>query len=122
MLGRVGEAVKVRGLFLHPRQAAAAFAGVPRREATASSSAASTHQDTLRCEVVPGAGGGDLAGLADTVKERIRAALRLGAEVTCVASLPDGPAIVDERDWKSTRGTPCYYLAVTSPVPSDGHR
>jgi hypothetical protein len=33
------------------------------------------------------------------VRERIRAQLRLGAEVACVAALPEGTAIVDERDW-----------------------
>jgi len=98
VLGRLGEAVKVRGLFLHPRQAAAAFAGLPVAKYRFVVGRVS-HQDTLRCEVVAGAGV-DLGGLSETVKERIRAALRLGAEVTCVASLPDGPAIVDERDWK----------------------
>jgi hypothetical protein len=33
-------------------------------------------------------------------RDQIRAALRLTADVVCVATLPAGSSIVDERDWK----------------------
>src|ERR687896_224973 len=98
-LGRVGEAVKVRGMFLPPRQALAALDGfdgverfrlvVDRRE----------HRDLLRCEVVPRAGA-HAAALPAAVKERIRSGLRFDAEVVVVEALdPDSPVIVDVRTW-----------------------
>ena len=99
VLGRLGEAVKVRGLFLHPRQAAAALASVAGLARYRFVVARVEHQDALRCEVIP-APGADPVALAAQVRDQIRAQLRLGAEVACVAELPDGPAIVDQRDWK----------------------
>ncbi|MGH2763495.1 MAG: phenylacetate--CoA ligase family protein [Thermoleophilaceae bacterium] len=98
-LGRVGEAVKVRGMFLHPRQARAALDGlggverfrliVDRRE----------HRDSLRCEVLPG-DRQHAARLPAAVKERIRSGLRFDAEVVLVEELePDSPVIVDVRTW-----------------------
>lgn len=96
VLGRIGEAVKVRGMFLHPRQAAEALAGagvmahrfvVERVD----------HRDVLRCEIVAAPGADD--GLTDRVREAIRSRLRLSAEVVRVPALGDGPAIEDRRDW-----------------------
>lgn len=98
VLGRVGEAVKIRGLFLHPRQAStalAALAGLARYRFVVDRA---SHRDTLRCEVVP-EDGTDPGTLAEAVRDRIRAQLRLAADVTCVPALPDGPTIVDRRDW-----------------------
>jgi phenylacetate-CoA ligase len=99
VLGRFGEAVKVRGLFLHPRQAAAALAPVAGIARYRFVVARVDHQDALRCELVPDAGV-DPTQLAASAREQIRAQLRFAAEVVCVAELPDGPAIVDGRDWK----------------------
>jgi len=98
-LGRVGEAVKVRGMFLHPRQIRAVMAEVPgvaryrfvieRRE----------HRDELRCEIVSEEGA-DLVALADAVRDRVRSGLRFRVEVEPVESLePDTPVLVDEREW-----------------------
>jgi phenylacetate-CoA ligase len=99
VLGRLGEAVKVRGLFLHPRQAAAALENVPGLAGYRFVVGRVSHQDTLRCEVVAAAGvdAGDLAGV---VRDRIRAGLRFAADVVCVPALPEGPTLVDERDWR----------------------
>ena len=99
VLGRLGEAVKVRGLFLHPRQAAAALEQLPGLAAYRLVIGRVSHQDTLRCEVMASPGT-DPAALTETVRDRIRATLRFAAEVTCVPALPEGPALVDERDWK----------------------
>ncbi|MBA2383647.1 MAG: AMP-binding protein [Actinobacteria bacterium] len=99
-LGRVGEAVKVRGMFLHPRQARAALAAVPGLERFRLLVDRSEHLDTLRCEVVPVAGA-DPAGLAAAVQERIRSGLRLNADAVVVSELaPDEPTIVDLRSWE----------------------
>lgn len=103
VLGRSGAAVKVRGMFLHPRQVAEVMAGAPvsryrfviGRE---------NHRDTLRCEVVPEPGASS-DGVADEVRRRVRDGLRFNAEVVAVEALPGdgddanaGP-LVDTRDW-----------------------
>jgi phenylacetate-CoA ligase len=99
VLGRMGEAVKVRGLFLHPRQAAAALAGVAGLVRWRFVVGRVEHQDQLRCDAVV-AEGADAAAVAAALRERIKSFLRLSADVACVAELPEGPAIVDQRDWK----------------------
>ncbi|HEX6685668.1 MAG TPA: AMP-binding protein [Candidatus Limnocylindrales bacterium] len=97
VLGRAGEAVKVRGVFLHPRQAAAALAGEPGVTAYRFVVERTDHRDNLRCEIV--AAPTSDPHLSKRVHELIRAHLRLSAEVVCVPSLPDGPTIDDQRDW-----------------------
>ncbi|MGH3714759.1 MAG: phenylacetate--CoA ligase family protein [Micromonosporaceae bacterium] len=98
VLGRVGEAVKVRGMFLHPRQAADALGPVDGLAGYRFVVRRTDHVDTLRCEIVP-ASGADPDSLATAVRDQVRARLRLTAEVVPVGALPDGPSLVDERDW-----------------------
>ncbi|MEH1127116.1 phenylacetate--CoA ligase family protein [Micromonospora sp. CPCC 206061] len=97
VLGRVGEAVKVRGVFLHPRQAAAALAGEPGVTAHRFVIERADHRDSLRCEIVAAPTADP--HLSQRVHELIRAHLRLAADVVCVPNLPDGPTIHDQRDW-----------------------
>jgi phenylacetate-CoA ligase len=98
-LGRVGEAVKVRGMFLHPRQARAALDGLGGVERFRLVVDRSEHRDSLRCEVVP-QDGPHPSRLSAAVKERIRSGLRFDAEVVLVEELdPDSPVIVDVRSW-----------------------
>jgi len=98
-LGRVGEAVKVRGMFLHPRQARAALDGVGGVERFRLIVDRSEHRDHLRCEVMPREGAHP-ARLSAAVKERIRSGLRFDAEVVMVEELEaDAPPIVDVRSW-----------------------
>ncbi len=110
VLGRVGAAVKVRGMFLHPRQAAAVMAGMPGVSAWRFVIDRVDHRDELRCEIVPAGGAGAGAGsgldaatreqLVAEVGERIRAGLRFGATVCVVDEIADGAgSIADERDW-----------------------
>jgi phenylacetate-CoA ligase len=97
-LGRVGEAVKVRGMFLHPRQARAALSDVEGVERFRLVIDRVEHRDELRCEVVPR--GERRPALAAAVKERIRSGLRFDAEVVLVDELPpDSPPVVDIRRW-----------------------
>ena len=98
-LGRVGEAVKVRGMFLHPRQAQAAVGGVSGVASFRLVVDRVAHRDALQCEVVA-ADATDGPGLATAVKERIRSGLRFDAEVVLVDSIGDGPLIVDRRTWE----------------------
>jgi phenylacetate-CoA ligase len=97
VVGRIGEAVKVRGMFLHPRQAAQALATEPGIAAYRFVIDRIEHRDTLRCELVP-APDAD-ADLADRIREKIRSQLRLAADVVCVPALDEGPVLDDRRVW-----------------------
>lgn len=98
VLGRVGQAVKVRGLFLHPRQAQAAMAGVAHVRAWQLVIDRVAHRDELRCRVVL-APDADADQVRAEVAERVRAGLRFGCAVETVAALPDEAVIKDLRDW-----------------------
>jgi phenylacetate-CoA ligase len=97
VLGRIGEAVKVRGMFLHPRQAAQVLAEEPGVTAYRLVIDRVEHRDTLQCELVPEPGAD--AGLADRIREKIWSRLRLAADVVCVPALDDGPVLDDRRVW-----------------------
>jgi phenylacetate-CoA ligase len=98
-LGRVGEAVKVRGMFLHPRQVRSVMSEVPDVAQYRFVVEREEHRDVLRCEFVAAAGA-DAPALAEAVKERVRSALRFNAVVEPVESLEaDTPVLVDTRTW-----------------------
>jgi phenylacetate-CoA ligase len=101
VLGRVGQAVKVRGMFLHPRQAQAAIGGVDGVTAWQLVVDRRDHRDELRCEVVLADGSlDDGDAILDVVRGRIRSGLRFASEVVAVKALPpDAPVISDVRDW-----------------------
>jgi phenylacetate-CoA ligase len=99
-LGRVGDAVKVRGMFLHPRQAEIVMARVSQAAEFRFVVDRVSHRDELRVEVVarPGA---DEQALVREVRERVRSGLRFDARVELVPSLePDSPRVVDGRSWQ----------------------
>lgn len=97
-LGRSGEAVKVRGMFLHPRQIAQVMSQLPTVAAYRFLIDRVEHKDALRCEVVPTDGAaGDLVA---AVKDAIRSGLRFDVEVAVVDAVdPDSPAVTDLRTW-----------------------
>lgn len=102
VLGRVGAAIKVKGMFLHPAQVSAALDGVAGVRAYLMIVGRDGHTDTLRCEVVAD-DGTDHAAVADTVAQRVRDSLRFRVEVTVVAGESDltggdGGVLVDQRD------------------------
>lgn len=96
--GRVGDAVKVKGMFLHPAQVAgvlAKFDEVAQHRVVVDRV---DHLDVVRCEVVP-ADGGD--GLAERVHEAMRDGLRFHVDVRVVDRLPDdASAFEDVRRWE----------------------
>lgn len=96
-LGRVGDAVKVKGMFLHPRQVRRVLDAVAGVAAYRLIVDRVDHKDTLRCEVAPATGARDLGA---RVGEAIREGLRFRADVEVVADLPDGDVLVDERRWE----------------------
>jgi phenylacetate-CoA ligase len=100
-LGRTGEAVKVRGMFLHPRQVTAVMAQVPSVSAYRFLIDRVEHKDVLRCEVVPAAEGIDQHHLATEVHDTIRSGLRFDVEVKVVTALEAGATpITDLRTWE----------------------
>jgi phenylacetate-CoA ligase len=99
-LGRTGEAVKVRGMFLHPRQVTGVMSQVPSVAAYRFVIDRIEHRDVLRCEVVPAAEGIDHGHLAGEVHDAIRSGLRFDVEVLVVTALEAGAApITDLRTW-----------------------
>jgi phenylacetate-CoA ligase len=99
-MGRVDEAVKVRGMFLHPRQVRAALDGTDQLVAYRFVVDRIAHRDELRCELQPRFDA-DTRELVARVRDRIRDALRFNAEVVVVDSLdPDGPILHDTRHWR----------------------
>jgi phenylacetate-CoA ligase len=97
-LGRVGDAVKVRGMFLHPRQVQQVMTGLDDVDAYRFVVDRVDHRDVLRCELVP-AGAADVGALRSAVRERVRSGLRFDVEVTAVGELPDDARITDVRTW-----------------------
>ncbi|MGB8385592.1 MAG: AMP-binding protein [Dermatophilaceae bacterium] len=99
VLGRVGAAVKVRGMFLHPRQAAAVLDGVADVAGWRFVVDRVDHKDQLGCEVVV-RDGADPASVVADVTDRVRSGLRFSCTVSAVAALPqDAAPITDLRDW-----------------------
>ena len=98
-LGRAGEAVKVRGMFLHPRQVRAAMEGGADVVAYRFVIDRVDERDELRCEVQL-RDGADQAAVLAGVRDRIRSDLRFNAEVVATDSVdPAGPLLVDARAW-----------------------
>jgi phenylacetate-CoA ligase len=99
-MGRVGEAVKVRGMFLHPRQVDQVMGGIAGVERYRFVVERSGHRDDLRAEVVLEEGADEEVHAAE-IAERIRSSLRFKVEVRMVDELPeDGPLLEDRRTWE----------------------
>ena len=100
--GRIGDAVKVRGMFLHPRQVAdfmSRFDEVTRWQAVITRE---EHKDYLALHIVtnPGTDEADLtARLAQAARDAIK--FQLEAKSVSETSLPpNSPPIRDERTWE----------------------
>ncbi len=97
-LGRVGEGVKVRGMFVHPRQLAEALQGVPGIRRYQGTVTEENHRDVLVVSVEPAPG---QPPNLDALAARLREAARLRVEVRAVkpGTIPeDAPPILDLRE------------------------
>jgi len=100
ILGRVGEAVKVRGMFVHPNEVRGVLAGVPEVARYQLVVTREGYQDrlTARLELLPGSAV-DLAAVATRLREAIK--VRADVEILPAGTLPaEGPVLVDERRWE----------------------
>jgi phenylacetate-CoA ligase len=99
ILGRVGEAIKVRGIFLHPHDLDRAMSRHPKVHAYQAVITHTGHQDNLlvRVEALEG------EALVSAIAESVRDVTRLRAEVDVVPPGTigsDAKKIVDERKWE----------------------
>ncbi len=100
-LGRVGEGVKVKGMFVHPRELAAALGPEPsvgRYQAVVTEGAGGQDVLTVRIEAAPGCALD--AAAVDRLGVRIREAVKVRAGVAVVEAgtiAEDEPALVDAR-------------------------
>lgn len=100
--GRIGEAVKVRGMFLHPRQLADLMRRFPEVARWQAVVTRHEHKDSLRLKVVTNPEV-DTAALTKKLAEAAREAIKFRLEVEAVseADLPPGAAAIqDERTWE----------------------
>jgi phenylacetate-CoA ligase len=99
--GRADEVTKVRGMFIHPRQAdeiVARVGGVGRFQVVVGREG---HQDTLTFRVEL-SGGADPGAVTPAMESAIRDVMKLrgGVEVVAAGAIPEGAKkITDERTW-----------------------
>jgi phenylacetate-CoA ligase len=98
--GRIGDAVKVRGMFLHPRQVRGFMARFTEVVGWQAVVTRQEHKDFLALHIVitPEA---DPASLTTAIAEAAREAIKFQLEVIAIPELPpDAPPIRDERIWE----------------------
>src|SRR5579875_335881 len=102
ILGRVGEAVKVRGMFLHPHQVREGLANVPGLARYQAVVGRHEHRDelVLRIELAPGAE----PPRVEELQSRLQSLWRVRVDridVLAPGTLPaDARVLVDERAWE----------------------
>ncbi|MGH8828806.1 MAG: phenylacetate--CoA ligase family protein [Jiangellaceae bacterium] len=99
VLGRVGAAVKVRGMFIHPHQAREVIAGLAGRGVKAGRFLVErTHdRDVLTLELVADDGA---AQVVEAAADQTRAVLRVRPDVRLVDELDGDAVLVDARRWE----------------------
>jgi phenylacetate-CoA ligase len=100
--GRVGDAVKVRGLFLHPRQLAVLIARFPEVQRWQARVTRQEHKDYLTLRIAPSTQA-DAASLSDRITQTAREAIKfnLDVEIVSIEDIPAGAApIEDTRTWE----------------------
>lgn len=100
--GRVGDAVKVKGMFLHPAQVTAVLQRIPEVERYRVVIDRVDHRDVVQCDVVAAAAvDGRTAALVERVRDAMREGLRFNVDVAVVDGLPDdAEAFEDVRTWE----------------------
>jgi len=100
--GRADEVTKVRGMFIHPRQADEVVARFPEIVRYQVMVTRTGHQDEMTFQVELGPAGGGSSDLISRVESTIREVMKLRGDVAIVppGTIPDGAKkIVDRRKW-----------------------
>lgn len=99
-LGRVGEGVKVKGMFVHPRQLATTLASDPTVGRFQGVVSAENHHDTLTVRVEPASGA---VPDPDALQERLQAVvkLRLAVEVVSPGTIGEAEGVLVDRRGQS---------------------
>ncbi|HEU4514483.1 MAG TPA: AMP-binding protein [Nocardioidaceae bacterium] len=100
VLGRVGAAVKVRGMFVHPHQAGQVIGALRELGATGGRFVVERtgDKDVLRLELVA-ADGADRDALRTSAEQQTRDTLRVRPEVSLVDAVEGEAVLVDTRSW-----------------------
>lgn len=99
ILGRVGEAIKVRGIFLHPHDLDRAISRHPEIRRYQAVVTRSGHQDELLVLVETASDNPAVVAVAESVREATR--LRAAVEVVPPGTFgPDDKKLVDQRKWE----------------------
>jgi len=100
--GRVGDAVKVRGMFLHPRQLSGLMSRFPEVSSWQAIITRREHKDYLALKVTPTTGS-EVATLPERLASAAREAIKFNLEVEIVPEgeiQPEAPPIQDTRTWE----------------------
>jgi phenylacetate-CoA ligase len=100
IMGRVGDAVKVRGMFVHPRQVGEVIARFPSVVRHQTLVTRTEHRDELVVRIQTG--DSSVADLPDRLAEALREVVQLRAEVQVVPPgtiSDDAKPLVDQREW-----------------------
>lgn len=103
ILGRVDQAAKVKGMFIHPSDAAGVAAGFPEIKAYQVVVTRENHTDQMTFNVVLGEGIGASPELAAQIEAAIPARMRVRGRVVFIEKkdiTDDGAVIVDRRVWE----------------------
>lgn len=104
LVGRSGEAAKVRGMFVHPNQLRFALGQIPGVHGVQGMVSRPSHKDyfLLRVEADEGI---DTTAVAEQIKQMVRGMCRVSVDevafVTPGDITADMPGMVDERNWQA---------------------
>jgi phenylacetate-CoA ligase len=104
LVGRSGEAAKVRGMFVHPNQLRFVANQIPGVQAVQGVvTRTDEHKDHFKLRVEVGDGVAETA-VADPLKQAIQSVCRVRVDemevVPAGVITPDSPGMIDERDWR----------------------
>jgi phenylacetate-CoA ligase len=103
LVGRVGEAIKVRGMFVHPNQLRFALGQVPGISRAQAIVTRSEDRDQMTLRVVLADQTAEREGLTKGLQEAVQSTCRVGVErvefVMADQLADDAPVILDERSW-----------------------